>query len=184
MKVLTRTEFGNPILRKKSRELKPAEIVSTKIQTLIANMRHTLLDKKLGIGLAAPQVGEGIALSVIAIRPTKHRPKVEPFDLIIINPKITQTFGKRKQVWEGCISSGAGKAGLFGKVARYNKITAEYLDEKGKKQNAQYSGLQAQVIQHEVDHLNGVLFVDHVKDPTTYMTLKEYKRQIVTKRKD
>lgn len=181
MKVLTRIEFGDPILREKARQLKPAEIGSTKIQTLIENMRHTLLAKKLGVGLAAPQVDEEIALSVIAIRPTKHRPKVEPYDLVLINPKITKTFGYRKQIWEGCLSAGA--SGLFAKVPRYKKIEVSFLNEKGKNVTKQFDGLRAQVIQHEVDHLNGILLMDHVKDTSTYMTLKEYKRRIVAKRK-
>ncbi len=84
-------------------------------------MQSTLKTFKLGVGLAAPQVGEGLALSVIVIQPTKHRPEVEPFELVIINPKIIETIGRKKQLWEGCISSGAGKAGLFAQVPRYKK---------------------------------------------------------------
>lgn len=179
MKVLERIEFGDPILRSKARKLAVAEIKSAKIQKLIADMRHTLISKKLGVGLAGPQAGQGIALSVIAIRPTKHRPKAKEFDLVIINPKITKTFGYRSQMWEGCLS--AGKSGLFAKTPRYKKIEAEYMDENAAKHRKIFGGLQAQVIQHETDHLNGILFVDHVKDTSTYMTLKEYKKRIINK---
>lgn len=175
--LLDRIEFGDPILRVKAKNLTVDEIKSAKIQKLIADMRHTLISKKLGIGLAAPQVGQGIALSVISIRPTKHRPKVKEFDLVIINPEITKTFGYRTQTWEGCLS--AGKSGLFAKTPRYKKVEAEYLNEKGQKKKGIFSGLQAQVIQHETDHLNGILFVDRVKDTSTYMTLKEYKKRII-----
>ncbi len=181
MKSLKIVEFGDPILRGKARRLKAAEVTSETVQTLIENIRHTLVSKKLGVGLAAPQVGEDIALSVIAIRPTKHRPHVEAFDLVIINPKITKTFGYRKQLWEGCISSGAGQAGLFAKVPRYRAIEVEYLDEQGTKQTGKFSGLKAQIIQHETDHLNGRLFVDVVKDTSTYMTMKEYRRRVTAK---
>lgn len=142
-------------------------------------MRHTLLEKKLGIGLAAPQVGTGLAIAVIAIRPTKLRPKIETFDLVLINPIITTTVGRKRQLWEGCISSGAGgKAGLFAKVPRYHTVEVTFYDESGKKQTKTFKGLQAQVIQHEVDHLNGVLFVDRVKDTSTYMTYPEYKKYV------
>jgi len=179
MKVLERREFGDPILRKVAKKLTKDEVISDEIQARIKDMRHTLLSKKLGVGLAAPQVGQGIALSVIAIRPTKHRPKVEPFDIVLINPKITKTFGYCKQMWEGCLS--AGSSGLFARVPRYKKIEASFTDEKGKKHKAMFEGLRAQVIQHEVDHLNGILFVDHVKDPATFMTMKEYKHRVAHK---
>ena len=178
MKTLPICEFGNPILRKKAKALTPDEIKSTAVQELIANMRHTLVSKKLGIALAAPQVNESLALAVIAIRPTAHRPNVEPFDLIIINPEITKTYGARKQLWEGCISSGVGEANLFAKVPRYNKIDVRFLDEAGIEQTKTFDGLVAQAVQHETDHLNGILFVDHVEDPTTYMTMKEYRQRI------
>jgi peptide deformylase len=79
-------------------------------------------------------------------------------------------------MWEGCLS--AGSSGLFAKVLRYEKIEAQYLDEQGMQHTETLEGLPAQVFQHEVDHLNGILFMDHVTDPTTYMTLKEYRKQI------
>jgi peptide deformylase len=180
MKSLMKTEFGDPILRTQARSLKLEEIKSAKIQTLIKNMRQTLISEKLGVGIAAPQVGQGLALSVIAVRSTKHRPNVEKFDLVIINPVIVKTYGDKKQMWEGCLS--AGESGLFGKVERYSKVQIKYHDETGQRHTRQFSGLRAQIMQHEIDHLKGVLFMDHVRDPKTYMTLKEYKKRIVAKR--
>ena len=138
-------------------------------------MRYTLIEKKLGVGLAAPQVGQHLALVVVAVRPTKLRPKVKNFDLILINPEIVKTEGYREQMWEGCISSGSkGEADLFAKVPRYKKVSVEYLDSKGSHHIKCFKGLEAQIVQHEVDHLNGILFVDRVKDTKTYMTYKEY----------
>lgn len=180
MKILPIKEFGNPVLRTHAKQLDVKEIRSQKIQQLIKDIRYTLTEKKLGVGLAAPQVGEDVALSVISIRPTRHRPTVEPFDVVIINPRITQTFGKRLSMWEGCISAGA--SGLFGKTRRYKKVEAEFLDENGLKQKQIFEGLPAQVIQHETDHLNGILFMDHVYDSKTYMTMKEYKKMIKAKK--
>lgn len=180
MRSLPRIEFGNPILRRTARLLQATEISTPKVQALIKNMRHTLLTKKLGVGLAAPQVGEEVAVSVIAIRPTDHRPNVTPFDLVIINPVVTKTYGQKTPKWEGCLS--AGSSGLFAKVPRYTKVQCAYLDENGKPHQRIFEGLAAQVIQHEVDHLRGVLFMDHVTDTSTYMTMKEYKKRIVAKR--
>lgn len=174
LKTLKRTEFGNPILRHKTRRLTRQEILSPKIQALIKDMITTLKTFKLGIGLAAPQVGQGIALSVILIQPTKHRPDVEQFDAVFINPEIMETFGRRKQLWEGCLSSGAGKSGLFAKVPRYKKVKVRFYDQTGKRHTQVFEGLQAHVVQHEIDHLNGILFVDKVKDTRTYTTYSEY----------
>lgn len=168
------TEFGNPILRQKTRKLTIKEIKSAKTQKLIKDMQEFLLSKKMGVGLAAPQAGEGIALSVISIRPIKHRKDVEEFDLVIINPEIIKTFGRKSQQWEGCISGGSLKGGLFAKVPRYKKLELKYRDEKGISQRKTFDGLAAHIIQHEVDHLNGILFVDKVKDTETFVTYNEY----------
>ncbi len=175
LKVLKRTQFGNPTLREKARLLKPDEIKSARVQELIAGMRHTLVSKKLGIGLAAPQVGESLAIAIIAIRPTELRPNIEPFDAVFINPEIVESRGRRKAMWEGCISSGSGgKADLFGKALRYDEVVVKYYDETGKQHQQTFTGLRAQVAQHEIDHLNGILFVDRVRDTKTYMTYSEY----------
>ncbi len=181
MKSLEIVEFGDPILRKTAKKISVSTIKSAEFQNLIRDIRTFLLNEKLGVGLAAPQVGEGLALSVIAIRPTEHRPTVKEFDLIIINPSY-KGLGDKKEMWEGCISSGAGQAGLFAKVPRYKKVEATFWDENGQKQTKQFSGLPAQVIQHETDHLNGVLFVDKVADTKTFMTMSEYRKQITPKK--
>ncbi len=182
MRELSHTQFGNPILREKAKRVDIEKIKSQKVQQLIKDMRHTLISKKLGVGLAAPQVGQSLALAVICVRPTKHRPKVTKFDLVIINPEITQTFGRKVPMREGCISSGIDKNGLFAKVPRYKKVRLKFFDEKAKQHDKTYEGLPAQVIQHEVDHLNGVLFVDQVKDTKSYMTYKEYLKRVKRKK--
>jgi peptide deformylase len=101
-----------------------------------------------------------------------------PFEAVLINPKIIKTIGRPKQLWEGCISSGDGQAGLFAKVSRYPKVQVQYQNEKGKLQRDIFSGLPAHVIQHEIDHLQGILFVDRVTSSKTYMTYQEYLRRI------
>ena len=168
------TEFGNPILRQKAEELALKDIKSQKTADLITQMRNFIVSKKMGVGLAAPQIGEPRALAVICVRPTKHRKNIPEFDLVIINPYITKSFGRKIQQWEGCISAGPLKSGLFAKVPRYKKVEIKYYDEKGHQQQKIFEGLPAQIIQHEIDHLNGVLFVDKVKDTKTYITYSEY----------
>lgn len=175
-RILKRTEFGNPILRSGTKKLSREEILSKDIQELIADIRNTLENKRYGIALAAPQVGREISLSVIHIRPTKIRPdlpKSKWTDFVIINPKIIKTYGQTKQYWEGCISL----SNTFAKVPRYEKVSVSYTDEKAAKQKKIFEGLLAHVLQHEIDHLGGTLFVDRVKDSSTYVSAKEYKKR-------
>lgn len=181
MKPLRLTRFGNPILREISRELTKDEIKSAEIQELIKNIRYTNEQKKYGVGLAAPQVGEPVALSIIGIKPTLSRPDIEPFEQVIINPHYTG-IGRRSSMWEGCQSSGAGKNTLFGKALRYRKIRAKWLDENGTSHDKELSGLVAHVFQHETDHLNGILFVDRVRDTRTFMLADEYIKRVAKKK--
>lgn len=177
--ILRRTMFGNPVLRKPARRLSVAEIVTEDTQQLIADMKYTLEKRKYGVGLAAPQIGRGVALSIIGIKSTPLRPDRKPFEMVMINPEITETFGNRVSMWEGCISCGTGSDTLFAKVPRYKKLHLRWQDEKATTHEKLFEGLQAHVIQHEVDHLNGVLFVDKVRDTKSYMTASEYRKRIV-----
>lgn len=175
------TRFGNPILRKESRRLTVDEIQSKKIQSLIRDIRATNQEKKYGVGLAAPQVGESVALALIDIKPTPNRPNIEPFQQVIINPSY-ESVGRRSSMWEGCQSSGTGKNTLFGKALRYKKIRATWHDEHGKVHDEEVEGFVAHVFQHETDHLNGILFVDRVRDTKTFMLADEYRKRIASKR--
>lgn len=143
------------------------------------DMRYTLEHKRYGVGIAAPQIGVSVALSIIAIKPTPTRPELEPFDMAIFNPQIIEVYGKKVQMWEGCISCGTGKDTLFAKVPRYKKIKLRWDDEKGESHEEILDSFAAHVAQHEVDHLNGVIFVDRVKDTTSYMMADEYRKRVV-----
>lgn len=135
-------------------------------------MKYTLEKRKYGIGLAAPQIGKGIGLIVVGLKATPTRPNIEKLDMILINPKITKFYGAKAGMWEACISGSE----LYGKAMRYERIRLSWLDEKATKHEKDFKGLIAQVIQHEIDHLNGILFVDRVNDPKTYITFSEYKK--------
>lgn len=180
MQILKLTRFGNPILREPARRLSISEIKSTKTQSLIRDIRHTNSLKKYGVGLAAPQVGEPVALSVIGIKPTPTRPDSEPIDMVIINPGY-EGIGYRTAKWEGCQSSGAGNNTLFGKALRYKKIKAKWIDDKAQTHEEVLDGLLAHVFQHETDHLDGILFVDRVRDSKTFMLADEYRKRIIKK---
>lgn len=179
--ILPVTRFGNPVLRDVARRLSEDEILSKDIQQLIKNLRHTLVEKKYGVGIAAPQVGESIALSVIGVKPTPNRPELKPFKTVLINPEITETFGDPVDVWEGCVSCGADDDILFARLPRYEKVRLTWLDENAKHREEVISGFVAQVVQHETDHLNGILFVDHVTDSTSFMMADEYRKRILGK---
>lgn len=177
--ILKPTYFGNPILRTKTLKLSTDGILSDTTQRLIANILFTLEKKPYGVGMAAPQVGEGVALAVVGIKPSKNRPELEEYTLIMINPVIVETYGYRTGMWEGCISCGSAAGGLFAKVQRYKKLKLQWLNEKAELCEDVFDGFKAHVIQHEVDHLNGVLFVDKVRDTKTYMTASEYRKRVV-----
>lgn len=179
--VLTATRFGNPALRQVAKRLTADEVLSNKIQTLIKDITHTVRERSYGVGLAAPQVGVSVALSVIGIKPTPNRPDLKVFETVIINPEVAETYGQPKPAWEGCISCGTNDDTLFAQLLRYERIKLRWLDEKALQHEEILEGFIAQVAQHETDHLNGVLFVDHVTDPKTFMMADEYRKRILGK---
>lgn len=170
--------FGNPLLREKIPELLAREIKSNVIQKFIGDLKTLIRSEDYGVGLAAPQIGKSVRIAVIDIKPTKLRPNVESFSMVIINPSY-EGIGRRRSLWEGCLSSGSDKDTLYGKALRYAKIRALWLDEDGEKHDKELSGLVAHVFQHETDHLNGILFVDRVRDTKTYMLAGEYRKRII-----
>jgi len=181
--ILKRTEFGNPILQQSAELVKVADITGEKIQDLIASMRLTLKEKKLGVGIAAPQLNVHLALSVIDITPSKTRPNVTPFSQVIINPEIIEGIGPKEGMWEGCLSFGTVNSPVFAKADRHKKIKVKFYDEHGAlHDNEILEGFPAHVFQHETDHLNGILFPTRVSDHTTWMNAAEYRKRIASKR--
>lgn len=169
--------FGNPILRDVALQLSDEEIASEETKDFVQALFARLLADD-GVGLAAPQVGVSKALFVIAIHPNAYHPERENFRAVAINPGY-EGIGRRISMWEGCLSSGDGRSVLFGKALRYKKIVAIYTDQDGVHHREELNGLLAHIFQHETDHLNGRLFVDLVRDPTSYMTGDEYRKRIL-----
>jgi peptide deformylase len=175
---LTIVQAGEPVLRKAARALRPNEIRSREIRELIQQMKETMYAAP-GVGLAAPQIGQGIQLAVIEDRPeyikdwtpeqlAARERKVVPFH-VIINPKITLVGEERIEYFEGCLSL----ANLMALVPRARKVRVECVDETGEPKVIEASGWYARILQHEIDHLGGTMYVDHMY-PRTLMTVENY----------
>ena len=140
---------GDEILKKKSREVQEEDILTERIQTLIDDMIETM-HKYNGVGLAAVQVGVLKRIITIDIYDDNG-------PIVLINPVIIKTKGEQ-EVEEGCLSF----PNKFAKVIRPAEVVAEYIDREGKKMRVKAKELLAQAIAHEVDHLNGELFIDKI----------------------
>lgn len=173
MSILQRTQFGDPILRKKAKRVVLKTIHTPAFKTLVRDMFATIQD--IGVGLAAPQVGKSIQLAVIDVHPLPHRPHVEPYKRAIINPRIIQYSRSTVLGYEGCLSCD----GVRGRVPRAKEVAVEYRDDCGVKHREVARGLLARVFQHEIDHLHGILYVDHMADMRTLMTVQEYEKRIL-----
>lgn len=178
MKILPRTEFGNPILRKKAKKVPLKFLKTKKFEKLTKEMIHTMR-RIHGVGLAAPQINQPLSIAVMEIRKTPTRPKVKhKGPLVIVNPKIIKFSTRKINSHEGCLSFN----GVRGLVPRSESITVEYYNEKGEKVVERASGLWARIFQHEIDHLNGITYIDRVVDTKTVMTVKEFKKRVLKKK--
>lgn len=168
MKVLPIVQFGDPVLRQKTKLMTLAEIKSPAVQKLIPLMFFTM--RNVGVGLAAPQIGLSIRLAVIEIKPVGKRGEVKPFPkTVVINPTIINYSKKKSSKWEGCLSL----KNVAAASVRGESVTVRYLDEKGKPHKQKFTGFTAQVFQHEIDHLNGILYVDRIKDIKTLISTEQ-----------
>jgi peptide deformylase len=172
-------------LRRPSRPLQPDEIRSREIQRLIEEMKETMYAAP-GVGLAAPQIGQPIQLAVIEDRQQYMKDwsaeelaardrKPVPFHAII-NPAITFLSREQIEFFEGCLSV----TGLLALVPRAHTVRVEYLDEKGTQKRIEARGWYARILQHEIDHLLGNLYLDRMY-AKTLMTVENYKKFWVNK---
>ena len=168
------------ILRRKAKEVPMREIKTSKIKKILREMSSALKSQSDGVAIAAPQIGYSLRIFVVSgkiidksfianrkERFSRERPvddivRVEKKakDLVFINPKISKLSREKEWLSEGCLSV----RWLYGKTFRSKKATVAAYDEKAKKITRGASGLLAQIFQHETDHLNGILFIDHAKD--------------------
>jgi peptide deformylase len=157
--VLPIVRLGHPALRTPARALALAEIKTPNIQALIDDMIATMVDAD-GIGLAAPQVGEEIQLVVYGVVAGADDPRPDVPLEVVINPMLDPEAGELVYDWEGCLSI----PGLRGLVPRHPALRLRGFDRDGKPVDRRVEGFEARVVQHEFDHLNGVIFLDRMRD--------------------
>jgi len=145
----------NPVLHQKGRELSKTEISTATTKKLMKNMVETMYIKD-GVGIAAPQVGQSLQLCVIA---KNFSPLGKDEDLILINPTWTKLSILKSWDTEGCLSI----PGVYGEVKRYTKIKVKALNKNGDSIEFEAKDFPARIIQHEVDHLNGILFIEKAR---------------------
>jgi peptide deformylase len=167
--------MGHPTLRQVARPLTGDEIRSDVVDRLIEDMIDTLHDYG-GIGLAAPQINESVRLAIIEIPggPTRYG-EIPALPLtVFINPAVEVVDPSRAGYWEGCLSV----PGLRGFVERPQHVRVRALDREGNPLDLELKGFLATVFQHEFDHLDGRLYVDHLKDPALLAFDEEFERYL------
>jgi peptide deformylase len=165
--------LGHPVLRQPTRKLGKREILADQTQRLIADMVETMHEYG-GVGLAAPQVHEPLRLALIEIEDLNERYKVtlqQPL-LVIFNAEVTVLDETPYGFWEGCLSV----PGLRGYVERPSKIRVDFLDQSAEPRSLVAEGFLATVFQHELDHLDGKLYVDKIAQPERFAFIEEYQR--------
>jgi peptide deformylase len=161
-------QCGEPMLRQRAEPLDPATIVNRDVQRLIARMKAAM-EAAPGVGLAAPQIGEPIRLVVLQDGPERWTQatanqllerdrRALPFT-VLVNPVLVSAGEAGVSFYEGCLSV----PGLTGVVARHRSVLVEALDEHGEPRSWRFSGWPARIAQHEIDHLEGVLYLDRVE---------------------
>jgi peptide deformylase len=173
-------QAGEPVLRETARPLTPQEILGEEIQRLIRDMRDAMRDAP-GVGLAAPQIGQPLQVAVIEDREdllknysaddlAERERRAVPFH-VIINPVIAYASDEIKDFYEGCLSL----PGFSAIVPRARTVRVEYLDERAQSQFVQATGWYARILQHEIDHLHGALYIDRMQS-RTFTTLDNWTR--------
>jgi peptide deformylase len=160
-----------PVLRKRAAEVSPTELRGSYIQGLIDSMLATLSEEKMGAALAAPQVAESVRLFIVSPEVLKQKGTGEGqavAPLVCINPELIKKSKESKMLHEGCLSV----RGWWGYIERHDKVTIRALDRHGREFTRGASGLLAQIFQHEIDHLDGKLYIDHAEDMHTDEELK------------
>ena len=180
MAILKVARMGHPVLRAKARPLTAAEIRSPRIQQLIDDMFETMREYQ-GIGLAAPQVHVALRVFVAGLPPKGDDDALNDSDdtdrrdvplMALINPEVTPVGRETIEDWEGCLSI----PDIRGRVPRAREIVARGYDRTGKRVEMRVSDFTARVIQHETDHLDGVLFFDRMESFESLTFLEEFSR--------
>ena len=172
MAILKVARMGHPILREVAEEVPPSEIGTPEFQRLVDDLIETMREYD-GAGLAAPQVHVAKRVVVMEVARNPRYPDAPALPLsVIINPRIRPCTDRRVEVAEGCLSVPE----LRGVVPRVAEVELEALDRDGARVRSRFQNFAAAVVQHECDHLDGVLFIDRVEDTRTLAFLREFER--------
>ena len=160
---------GDPVLRKIAQPVPIKDIGSSRLLRIIKEMKAALAKEEHGVALAAPQIGVSLRLFIISkkVFADKHADIADGAfsvddDIVFINPEFVRRSRKINKISEGCLSV----RGIFGMARRHDKVTVRAYTEKGERFVWNGSGLIAQIFEHETDHLNGTLFIDHAVELT------------------
>ena len=171
MAILKVSRMGHPVLRQPAQEIPPEQIANPALQQLIDDMIETMADYE-GIGLAAPQVFQLLRLVVLGDpRADLEDPDAIPLT-VLINPRWLEQSAEKAEAWEGCLSI----PGIRGVVSRAVSVSLEFLDREGNHLKLCSDDLFARVLQHEIDHLDGFLFLDRMADMRKLAFIEEYHR--------
>jgi peptide deformylase len=165
-------QLGQPVLRRVAGRIDdPRDPV---VQALIDDLLVTVEDAN-GVGIAAPQLFEPISLFIVASHPNPRYPQAPEMEpTAMINPELLWVSDEKDQGWEGCLSI----PGLRGLVPRHRRISVRYLTRMGELREEEYADFLARVIQHEFDHVQGIVFIDRVESSRELVTEKEYFRSL------
>jgi peptide deformylase len=176
MSILKVARMGHPVLRAKARPLDKSDVKSAAVQQLIDDMIETMAEYH-GVGLAAPQVHEALRIFVASLNVDDDDGDSDPEPIALINPEITVVGSDVVEDWEGCLSI----PDVRGRVPRARELRLRAMDRNGGRLELVAHDFPARVIQHETDHLDGVLFFDRMRSLETLTFLDEYSRYWATK---
>jgi peptide deformylase len=172
MAILKIAQMGNPVLRRPADPVPANSIKSPILQKFIDDMIETMREHS-GVGLAAPQVHESLQVVVIEAQENPRYPQAPMIPLtVLINPEVEPLTDETEEDWEGCLSI----PDIRGKVPRYREVRVRAYDRDGKQLDLSVKDFFARVMQHEYDHLQGVLFPDRMQKLDTLTYLAEYQR--------
>ena len=165
-------QVGDPVLRQVARRVAPEVLAEAATQQLIDDLVETM-HAAHGAGLAAPQVGHGLAIAAVHVQDNPRYPYKPRIPLtVVVNPVLTRVGDETLSVYEGCLSV----PDLRGRVRRHARVVVDALDRRGAPLRIEAAGLTAGTWQHELDHLDGRLFLDRVEDPATLCTWANFDR--------
>jgi peptide deformylase len=172
MALLKIAQLGNPVLRERAQEVTAEALASPEVQRLIDDLIETMREAA-GAGLAAPQVHVPLRIFVVEVRDNPRYPYKPEIPLhVVVNPTLRARGARTFPSYEGCLSV----PDVRGLLPRFAEIELQYVDRDGREMTEVVRGLSAGTFQHELDHLDGILFLDRVEDPRTLTSWLEFQR--------